>query len=300
MRPTGSWVDQWLTDVGPKAAAVVVAGQQAVARESDAYMAAVLAELGIAAESPTSLSIPRFSGVAGDGRPVDTLLEQAVARAGEVFNRTQDAVAALESQQAFLDRVTATIVSDAARAAESVALTQRPWVDGYVRMLNPPSCSRCAILAGRFYLWNDGFDRHPLCDCRHIPAMEEGERFGSLTTNPNLYFDSLTREQQDKVFTKAGAEAIRDGADISQVVNARRGMKRAQVYGHDVLVTDEGTTRRGVAYSRLRTRRREDRRRPGEQYFRTTNVRLMPESIYELAKDRDDAIRLLKLHGFIF
>jgi predicted ATPase len=31
----------------------------------------------------------------------------------------------------------------------------------------------------------------------------------------------------------------------------------------------------------------------------TRLVRLRPESIYEFAKDRDDAIRLLKLYGYI-
>lgn len=179
MRTTGSWADQWATDVGPKSVAVVVAGQQALAQESQGYMTAVLAELGIASESPTSLTIPTFSGVAGDGRPVATLLEQAVVRAGEHFNAQRntdafnetlrgrppitepDPALALESQQAFLDRVTATILADTARAAESVAMVQREWVEGWVRMLNPPSCSRCAILAGKFYLWNDGFERHP-------------------------------------------------------------------------------------------------------------------------------------------
>lgn len=286
MRATGSWADQWATDVGPKAAAVVVAGQQALAQESQGYMTAVLAELGIASESPTSLTISTFSGVAGDGRPVATLLEQAVIRAGEAFNRTQEPAEALQSSQAFLDRVTATILADTARAAESVAMVQREWVEGWVRMLNPPSCARCAVLAGKFYLWNDGFERHPMCDCRHIPAQEEGERFGSLLTNPNIYFDSLSRAEQDRIYTRAGAEAIRDGADISQVVNARRGMRKAQVYGRDVLVTDEGTTRRGLAY------------RP--QGSDRTTVRLMPEAIYDLADgDRAEAIRLLRLHSFI-
>ncbi|HET6627549.1 MAG TPA: hypothetical protein VFG63_14255, partial [Nocardioidaceae bacterium] len=254
MRPTGNWGDQYRANVGPATTALVLAGQKAVAAESEGYMAAVLAELDIPAESPTSLNLPGFVGVAGDGRPVDTLLEQTVVHAGETYNRTQDAPAALDDAQAFLDRYVATIMADTARAAESAAMVQRPWVEGWVRMLVPPGdCSRCIVLAGKFYLWNDGFERHPLCNCKHIPAQEEGERFGSLLTNPNDYFDSLTADEQDRIFTKAGAEAIRDGADISQVVNARRGMstsqhgriKRVAVYGQQVYITDEGTTRRG-------------------------------------------------------
>ena len=58
------------------------------------------------------------------------------------------------------DRLVTSLVADAARGAESVSIATRPRV-GYVRYLSPPSCSRCAILAGRFYRWSTGFLRHP-------------------------------------------------------------------------------------------------------------------------------------------
>src|SRR5690606_25790677 len=106
--------------------------------------------------------------------------------------------------------------------------------------------SRCVILAGRFYRKNTGFQRHPGCDCRHIPASESVA--GDLAVDPRAYFDSLTEAEQDKAFTKAGAEAIRAGADIGQVVNARRGMYTAQ----GQLLTREGTTSRGRAFQALR------------------------------------------------
>lgn len=72
------------------------------------------------------------------------------------------------------------------------------------------------------------------------------------------------------MFGKAGAEAIRSGADMAAVVNARRGMYTA-------------------ADGRKYTREAATRRR----------LRLMPEQIFREAKDRDDAIRLLRLHGYI-
>lgn len=273
MRPKGDWSEQWRRDVGPKATAVVLAGQLAVSRESDRYVTNVLDELGMDASSPTAVEPRAFIGAAGDGRPVDTLLEQAVAKA----RRTElDAEQALRDAEAWMDQVVQTIMADTARAAESTAMVQREWVDGWVRMLNPPSCSRCVILAGRFYLWNDGFERHPGCDCRHIPATES--QADDIRVDPQAYFDSLPPADQDRIFTHAGAEAIRDGADMGRVVNARRGVRKAQLLGRDVLATSTGTTRR--------------RKGP-------VPVRLMPESIYELAKDRADAIRLLKLHGFI-
>jgi hypothetical protein len=153
-----------------------------------------------------------------------------------------------------------------------------------------------------------------LCDCRHIPVNESVA--DDLTVNPNVYFDSLPTAaaladqhpdltiaerrkaglySQEDVFTVAGARAVRDGADVGQVVNARRGMEKAQVYGRDVVLTREGVTRFG-RYGRSRGGFEKQR---GRRYQATKHVRLMPESIYEVAEDRDDAIRLLKLHGFI-
>lgn len=80
------------------------------------------------------------------------------------------------------------------------------------------------------------------------------------------------------MFTKDGAKAIRDGADPGQVVNARRGM--AVSAGRTV--TTEGTSRRGFARSRL-----------------GGAVRLMPEQIYRDASSREEAVRLLRLHGYL-
>lgn len=83
----------------------------------------------------------------------------------------------------------------------------------------------------------------------------------------------MTREEQAKAFTVAGAEAIRSGADPARVVNARRGMYEAG----GRLLTREATTRRGIG-------------RP---------IRLMPEQIYRDARDRSETLRLLRLHGYI-
>ena len=109
------------------------------------------------------------------------------------------------------------------------------------------------------------------CDCRHIPSTEVVA--GDLVTDPSAYFDSLSLEEQNRVFTNAGARAIREGADMGRVVNARRGMSMAQVAGRELLVTSE-RARRG-------------------------RVRLMPESIFEVARSREEALRLLRTHGYI-
>lgn len=316
MDPARSWERQYQEEggIGTELALLAGAVQVAAARESDSYVADVLNELAFGPPTqPGVLNIPGFVGVMGDGRPVESLLQHSVVKAGQsfndavaraggsmtnqipgVFDRSRAAEQALEHGQKFVDLIFHEIVAETARAAETAAIAPREWVDGWVRMVNLPACSRCIILAGRFYMWNDGFDRHPDCDCEHIPASEGIA--GDLTLDPDGYFESLPPEEQDKLFGKAGAQAIRDGADMAQVVNARRGMQKAQVFGRDAVITTEGTTRRGRANNALTTRRRNT---GGTRPDGAAPIRLMPESIYEAAQDRDDAVRLLALHGFI-
>lgn len=198
---------------------------------------------------------------------------------------------------AAFDMIVASQLQDVARNMIGIGVAVRPHM-GYVRQINAGACSRCAILAGRFYKWSDGFLRHPRCGCKNIPTLQ-GQSEG-LTTTPDEYFHSLPTAEQDRIFTKSGAQAIRDGADMGQVVNVYRrsaGMQYAQVSpikakvvnGKTVKYTTEGTTKRGVAakaQKRLRVN--------GPQ-----QMRLMPESIYQVATDQADAVRLLKLYGYV-
>lgn len=299
------WETAWRSTIGPRVTEVIEAGQQASAAAASAYMTAVLTELGIEPEVPTVLNPLAFAGVTGAGNPLEAATYGAVITAAksqyepQMANLSPIAVeqAALAEAEEYMAGIVETILADAARAAEAVALAQRPWVKGWVRMIEPGACSRCVILAGAFYLYNEGFERHERCRCKHIPADENIAT--DMLTNPNAYFDSLGRAEQDRVFTNAGAEAIRLGADIRQVVNARRGMNTAQqnprgwiprgqleavtMFGHDTFVTTEGVTKRGV-YGKTRGKK---------------PVRLMPESILALAENRDDALRLLRLYGYL-
>ena len=106
---------------------------------------------------------------------------------------------------------------------------------------------------------------------------------GDLTVSPSEYFDSLPKDEQDRIFTRAGAEAIRNGADINQVINSRRGMYTT---ADGYKFTREGTTRRGF-YGSREARRGTNRRR------------LMPEQIQTIAKDKGDYLRLLKAYGYV-
>jgi hypothetical protein len=162
------------------------------------------------------------------------------------------------------------------------------------------------------------------CDCVHIPTAESDPE--DLTVNPRKQFDAMTREEQDRVFTKAGAESIRLGADMNQVVNARRGangltpagarltaeeerilrggrergrLERVDVFGRQLFVTTEGVTVRGQAGKALGAREN-GVRKAGSRYRTSKTPRLMPESILEIANgDRAEAVRLLKRFGYL-
>lgn len=106
------------------------------------------------------------------------------------------------------------LTQDAGRSAEGVAIATRPRI-GFVRLLAPPSCSRCAVLAGRAYRYSDGFLRHPGCDCVMVPTT---------LANDELVQDPVDLMERGLItdLSKADQRAIQDGADFNKVVNARR------------------------------------------------------------------------------
>lgn len=289
----------------PRLMLVLSAGQLAAARRGADYVPDVLDEQDIDAPAEAAFVPESLVGVASDGRPLDSLLYTSVIRAKQAAGTGLSPDRALRKGRDWLDMATQTQLADADRAAVETVMASRRKLGGYVRMVNLPACGRCIILAGAFYRWNEGFERHPGCDCRHILAQEDTA--DEVRTEPKKAFNAMTREEQDKAFTEAGAEAIRLGADPIQVINARRGMQTTVLHGRQALVTTEGITRRGEfgrqeaerggAFNAVRVGRRGYIRNQVER--RARRVRLMPETILEQAESRDDAIRLLKLYRYL-
>jgi hypothetical protein len=252
----------------PRLLVVLVGAQTAAARAADRYVDAVLSEQGVDSDAVGRVDADAFAGLASDGRGLDSLLMSPAFAVLTAISGGTTVTRALAGGSAGLDMIVRTQVADAGRAADQVALTARPQATGYVRMMVGRTCSRCAILAGRRYRWDAGFSRHPRCDCIGLACREDSA--DDLRTDPKAYFNSLSADEQDRVFTKAGAEAIRLGSDPSRVVNARRGMVSA---ADGRLYTTEAAGRR---------------------------PRLMPETILAQADgDRAEALRLLRLHGFL-
>lgn len=250
----------------PAAVQVLGSAQATAAASAGDYLDALLGEYRLDPEPEGLIVAASFAGVASDGRDLPGLLYRPAITALTVLKGGGSEARAMAAGRFTADLIVRSQVADAGRAADGVALAARPQLAGYVRMVVGGTCARCLILAGRFYRWNAGFQRHPRCDCRHIPASEDAA--GDLRTDPRAAFEAMPAEEQARVFGQAGAAAIRDGADMARVVNARRGM---QIVGQRKFTTEAAG------------------RRP----------RLMPEQIYADARDRDDAIRLLRRHRYI-
>jgi hypothetical protein len=86
------------------------------------------------------------------------------ARSTTALSPSRQADVARRKQET-LDRIARNRADrQAAKKPPPAKMIDRKRVEiGYIRLLTPPSCARCVILAGRFYRWSDGFKRHPNC-----------------------------------------------------------------------------------------------------------------------------------------
>ena len=279
--------DSSFASVAALVAADVGRVQARVAASGQSYSGALLGEV---AQGVGRVSATPLVGVTGAGVLIEEILSGA---------RIMSTPQAMQLGFNWALQLARSAVGDTARQSVALGMGTRE-ATGYVRALVGKTCSRCAILAGRIYSTEDAFLRHPQCDCQHIPFKEGAQPEGVVDSQE--YFDSLSEAEQDAVFTKAGAEAIREGADINQVVNSRRGMSTVtdslgrnriattRVFGQDLYLTSEGTTRRGFARARLN-------QSPGGKKA----PRLMPESISKIAgSDREMYLKLLKRNGYLF
>nr|DAX62012.1 MAG TPA: minor capsid protein [Caudoviricetes sp.] len=274
-----NWIaDAWRERI-PTVTAAITNAQRTAATSALVSGALALGQQDQWAEPDGIVDPDAFVGVTGDGRPLDTLLRAPAITARTLIADGMEPAEALAAGGRQLSMMVLTEIADAGRGAAGVQIAARPRV-GYVRMLNPPSCSRCVVLAGRFYRWNQGFLRHPRCDCKHVPTMvtDQAEAFAhGLIDDPYMAFERMSEAEQDRVFTNAGAQAIRDGADMYQVVNARRGMKYRGAF------TTEGTSKHGWA----------------GQILRRGQKRMTPETIYRLNPNREQAVEALRAQGYI-
>lgn len=294
---TGTRFDAaWLL-AGPAIVNSVTEAQQDVVQRAALYIPALLlaTSQAAAAEEAATPDIASLIGWTGAGIAIEEALALVAAKAKQAIAAGASPIQAALIAQDWLVGYVGTILADSIRAAESLERYVRPSLTGYVRIVHGGACGRCVILAGKWYKTNAGFLRHPRCKCTHIPASEAIA--GQWQADPRAYFDTLTDEQRIKLMgSKANAQAVLDGADMGQIINAykrSRGMSFAQVSPITRTkagkFTSAGTTRRAGAAQQQAALRRNGR----------LQQRLMPESIAQIAKDPEDRLRLLRLYGWI-
>lgn len=221
--------DAWFADHVAQLVALLVAGQRRAAAGADEYVAATLEELGTPVAPDVVVDPTPLFGVASDGRPLDSLLYGAVIRTKAAVAESSETgvVAAAQAWagpglHALLERMQVQ-VADADRAATGLSITARDRV-GYVRMMNPPSCARCAVLAGRWYRYNDGFRRHPQCFPAGTivsgPSVEAATRRwyeGELVTLTTASGQKLSLTGNHPVLTRRGwvpANLLEEGDEV--------------------------------------------------------------------------------------
>lgn len=299
----------WLGGVGAAMVRAVAAGQLVAASTGQPYIEAMVRMDGLSQnylEQASHVAPRAFSGVAADGRDLESLLYLPVIRTKTLIGNGLTLQESMTSGLFQLQRMVASEVADAGRGSASVAMVANRSITGYVRTVRSGACARCAILAGRWYRWNADFERHKRCQCYGVPSTEARP---GRHLNPMSFFNGLSRAEQDRRFTIGGAEAIRNGADIYKVVNAQRGVTTLDFYGKKVVATLEGTTRHGEFFQQMR---REAEQRTGQRFargvadveqglprFRLRTPRLMPGEILRLSEDRDELIRLLKRFDYL-
>lgn len=232
----GSWAL-----LAPRAAGEVALGQYQAAAGAADYVAAVMLaqELTAAATRPD----PRaFSGTAADGRSLASLLQGAVIDTKVAIGAGMSGADALLRGQGSLLLYGLNETQQAGRNADHVGITGQAQLGGYIRTLTPPSCSRCVVLAGKFYRWNQGFDRHPHCFPAGTvvsgPTTEAATRRwyqGELVVLATASGQNLSLTGNHPVLTRRGwvpANLLREGDDVVRSTLAK-GATALVVPDHD-------------------------------------------------------------------
>ncbi len=315
-------LDEGWQGVAPQMQFLVTQAQLEATRQAQRYLAA-LDRAWEFEPKPAAIVPQAFSDVMGDGREVAPALFGSVTNTKELIGGGLAPARAFESGASFIAVVAQAALHDMGRNADRVLAAGKGYTR-YVRVVNGSACSRCAILSGKSS-GPEAFKRHTGCQCGVAPVPDDRKPPKGLHDSPEAYFDSLSRADQDRVFTKSGAEAIRHGASPRAVVNARRGAYGIGYKGRDnvpvprnirnqlrpitigfkpdgsplqVYATDESTTARGQFYKSERARVAAFTSRG--QYTRTTTVRLMPEQIAVMAGgDSERWVVLLTKYGYL-
>lgn len=298
---------------------LTASAQVSVAAGASAYLASLARAEGVDDEGASPVQAGAWADVDASGRSLDGLLYGAVTTSKTQIGRGAGLQSALQAGSVYLQTMVRTAALDVGRSSNLTAMTSHRYTH-YVRAISAGACSRCAMLAG-IASARTPFERHPGCRCTAEPVSSE-DRVPGRFTSPAAYFDSLSEAEQNRVFTNAGAEAIRAGADPVAVVSARRGATKAYTTkdagvrrlatlqrtvigrrpdGTPILgyTTGEGTSVRGDFGKRQRLHEGQFQKVGDTRYRTAKRVRLMPETIIGLTPDVELRRVLLRDAGYL-
>jgi len=288
--------------IAPQLERVVAAGQYRAAAMAPRYTSAALVEQGAQASSGAIVAAA-FTGVTLDGREVVPELYSAATTTKRLIAGGVGVGQAFRVGTSLMSLISAQMVRDAGNMADKVSAVSRGTVQ-MARVLSPGACSRCAILAGTGN-FSRHFERHPGCKCTTVPVRNGEQAPEGIFSSAGDYFNSLPKAEQDRIFTKAGAESIRMGASENAVVNARAGMFAVQQPGSLVARATPRTLlgpdgKPFQAYTTTVNRKRSGAAYRVDGSRRSSQVRLMPETIMRLADgDPVKAKELLRRFGYL-
>lgn len=273
--------------------AAIAAGQTGAAALIPAFLADELADTDAPDDRVPGVVPAAFGGVTASGIPLAALADLLLFR---MLTALRGGMSLHDVLVRGLDQAltyVSTEITDAACTAMHVQLVADRRLAGYERVVQLPACDRCIVLAGRFYRWSAGFRRHPRCRCTMRPVTREQYRSENLDNYPQALFDAMSPAEQDRAFGVGNAAAIRAGADISQVVNTRRGA--VEVAGR--WTTTAGTTSRGLAGQRLG----DLTKTPGGRYRRTLHTRPTAAQLIadHASRSRNELTAALRRYGYL-
>lgn len=213
----GSWAR-----IAPQLVTFTAGGQLAAARAGSEYVSQALEQQGTPVAPEATVRPQAFSGLASDGRSLSGLLEGAVVNAKHSVVRGLDGGDALLNGQKWLNQALQSAIMDAARDATAAEIIARPQVR-WIRVVNPPCCSRCAVLSADVYYWHQPMRRHPNCDCFALPTtVANPER--KIQTPAELLKQGLITD-----LSKAQRARLDGGADLAKVLNESRDRWRVRM-----------------------------------------------------------------------
>ncbi|MBM7771736.1 hypothetical protein JOD54_001940 [Actinokineospora baliensis] len=282
----------WEQDVRPRVVIATEEAQITAAAIAAPYVTAALAAAAAVSAPMGRLVAGAFAGYAANGMSLRVLMDQVLAWLRRALDLGMPASDARTLALSRLLTYVATEVGDTGRAAVQAAMITESAVAGYERVVRLPACGRCVILAGRLYRYSDGFLRHPRCDCGMRPVTREQWERDDRGNTPTALFDRMSTAEQDKAFGKGDAAAIRAGADMARVVNARR--KGAVYIAGGQAFTREATTVRGIGRQLGDTATR-----PGSHYRSSGIARPTAVQLVHSSHDRAELLAALRRFGYL-